>query len=73
MKAKMRKGTKVPESGEYLCQKCNKRFIFEGTDPSKLVCPNCGASKLEDLVPIYMENNPEEEQMYSKDDWQGGD
>ena len=72
MKAKMKKGLKPPESGEYQCQKCNHRFQFNSTDPNKLVCPKCGEASLDNLIPIYMENNPEEEQLYSKDDWHGG-
>jgi transcription initiation factor IIE alpha subunit len=73
MKAKMKKGLKPPESGEYQCQKCNQRFNFTGTNADDLVCPKCGESSLENLIPIYMENNPEEEQLYSEDDWHGGD
>jgi rRNA maturation endonuclease Nob1 len=70
MKAKMGRGQKPPEPGNYQCQKCNSRF-----QPNKdsLVCPQCGNAKAEELVPIYMEEDPEEEQMYSKDDFRGGD
>ena len=70
MKAKMRKGEKPPEPGEYQCQRCNCRFKPNG---NKLICPQCGSSKQDELVPIYMENDPEEEQMYSEADWHGGD
>jgi len=74
MKAKMKKGTKVPESGDYQCQKCNQKFTFTGTTADQvIVCPKCSTSSLDDLIPIYMENDPEEEQLYSKDDWHGGD
>lgn len=73
MKAKMNKGLKVPESGEYQCQRCNRRFIITGKSEEQLICPQCKDSNPQDLVPIYMENDPEEEQLYSKDDWQAGD
>lgn len=71
MKAKMKPGQKPPEPGNYQCQKCNCRFkVIEGVS---LSCPNCGNVKMDELVPIYMENDPEEEEMYSEVDWQGGD
>jgi len=70
MKAKMRPGQKTPEPGEYQCQRCNGRFRIDG---GKLICPHCSNTKVDELVPIYMENDPEEEQMYSDADWQGGD
>ncbi len=70
MKAKMKAGETIPESGEYLCQRCENRFRFDG---QKLVCPKCGTTDLAVLVPVYMEDNPDEEQMYAKGDWSAGD
>ena len=71
MKAKMKTGEKPPEEGNYHCQKC--RTQFKSTVKTKLVCPKCGTTTLGDLIPIYMEDDPEEEQMYSSSEWHGGD
>ena len=58
MKAKMKEGQKIPEPGEYQCQHCNCRFRVDG---AKLACPKCANTKLDELIPVYMENDPEEE------------
>jgi tRNA(Ile2) C34 agmatinyltransferase TiaS len=70
MKAKMKPGQKPPEPGNYQCQKCNCRFTAKG---DTLVCPKCENTNRDELIPIYMENDPEEEEMYSEADWHGGD
>lgn len=70
MKAKMKKGEKPPEPGEYICQKCQNRFKV---NLDNLICSNCGNSQQDELVPVYMENDAEEEQMYSEQDFHGGD
>ena len=68
MRAKIKGEDKVPEVGEYLCQACNSRFKYVA---GRLICPACGS--IDNSVPIYMEDDPDEEQMYNKDDWHAGD
>ena len=70
MKAKMTGEETVPESGVYLCQNCQIKFKFSA---GKLACPKCGSTDSESLVMIYVENDPEQEQMYSEIDWHAGD
>lgn len=66
-KSKTRQNTKP---SLYLCQLCQIKFAIEA---DKLLCPKCGAKGYDNLVPIYMENDPEESEMYSKAHWQAGD
>jgi hypothetical protein len=65
MKAKMPQ--KPAESAQYLCIWCDCSFPFE---QGILVCPNCGNNK--DLVAIHVENNPDEQMLYAKDEFHGG-
>jgi uncharacterized Zn finger protein (UPF0148 family) len=67
MKAKMT--DKTPETGRYLCSKCNIMFIFKR---GELVCPLCHNGAWLDMVLIHVNDYPKEEEMYSKDDWHGG-
>lgn len=69
MRAKMPAG-EVREAGHYLCQACQTVFIYEtGT----LTCPNCYKLDPQELIPVYMEDDADEEEMYSKQDWGSGD
>ncbi len=68
MKAKMT--DTVPESGVYMCQRCQIKFKFAG---GQLACPKCHTQDRENLIMIYVENDPEQEQFYSDIDWHGGD
>lgn len=67
MKAKML--DKQPEAAKYLCTRCEKQFVYR---KGSLACPRCSNSKRDELVPIYLKNDPEEENMYTNDDWHGG-
>ncbi len=58
------------DTGEYMCLKCGQRTHFGA---GVISCTNCGASKLTDLVPVYMEDDLEEEQFLGKDDFGQGD
>ena len=71
MKAKMAPGQKIPETAEYLCEKCETRFFFDQI--ALLRCPCCYTMNVTSLVPVYMENDPLEEEMYTEDDWGQGD
>lgn len=67
MKAKME--NKPAETGKYLCQVCNTKFRYEtGT----LTCPKCGTLTPDNMVRIDVRNDPEEERMYTEDDFLGG-
>ena len=68
MKAKMVES--IPETGVYLCQICQIKFNF--TD-GQLVCPKCHTQDRENLIMIYVENDPEQDQLYSNIDWHAGD
>lgn len=61
---------KPAEVAVYLCLKCDKTFSFlEG----ELKCPFCGATDPDSLVPVYMEDDKTEGDMYSEVDWYPGD
>lgn len=70
MRAKMLRGQKMPEAGEYQCQRCDYRFCCSG---GQLSCCNCGSRDMNGLVLIYLEDNPDEYQMYNAIDWHAGD
>ena len=69
MKAKLPAGERR-EAGQYLCQGCQTVFIYE---VGNLSCPNCGKLEPQELIPVYMEDDTEEDDMYSADDWEAGD
>lgn len=71
MKAKMPPNQKPPEFGEYECLRCDKIFLLSAKS-SQLICPECGNTERQELIPIYMENYPPEEKMYTSSDWHGG-
>ena len=70
MHAKMPRGSKMAEAADYLCQRCETRFTFRFGD---LICPTCGNRDRNDLVPVYMEDVPEEDQFYNEGDFGQGD
>lgn len=65
MKAKM--PLKQPETGIYFCLNCNTSFAYSS---NPLRCPKC--SETTNLATIYLQDNPLEEQFYTKIDWHGG-
>lgn len=67
MKAKM--SNKSSEAATYLCNKCSKQFQF---DQGSLACPRCKNADKTDLVVISIKDNPEENQLYTEDDFLGG-
>lgn len=69
MKAKMPSSQKPPEAGEYVCIWCDTTFDYKSGD---LMCPVCGNGNRRDLIPIHMEDNPQEDQLYTPSDWHGG-
>jgi hypothetical protein len=70
MHAKMPQDSKVGERGEYLCQRCETKFWFRGEE---LICPNCRNQDRTELVPFYVESDPQEEQMYNDKEFGQGD
>lgn len=70
MHAKMPRGQKLAEPGDYLCQRCEAQFHF---DIGLLTCPKCGNTSRHELIPIYVEEDAEEEQMYTRGDFGQGD
>lgn len=67
MKAKMSK--KPPEASKYLCTHCNHQFSYKG---GRLSCPSCGSTDKVDFVPIDVLDDPEEDSLYTADDFHGG-
>lgn len=67
MKAKM--PNKPTEAAKYLCMNCNTQFLFQ---TGQLICPSCKNSRRSELVAIDIRDNPQEENMYTPDDWHGG-
>jgi hypothetical protein len=58
------------KKGNYTCQKCQAQFKFEEGD---LKCPSCGTTAADNLVPYYTENDPERDEMLTRDDFASGD
>ena len=58
------------KKGDYVCQKCQAQFKFDKGD---LKCPKCGTTAADNLVPYYTENDPERDEMLTRDDFSSGD
>lgn len=58
------------ETGVYLCQICQIKFKYNG---GKLICPKCLTADRDNLIMIYVEDDPEQEQLYNSVDWHGAD
>jgi uncharacterized Zn finger protein (UPF0148 family) len=56
--------------GDYLCQRCQSKFHY---DTGKLRCPVCSTQAAENLVSMYTENDPERDEMLSRDEFGAGD
>lgn len=69
MKAKLPQGEKPVEAAKYLCVWCDTEFFV---DKDELACPTCGNSDIKDIVPIYLEDDPQEEALYCPVDFSGG-
>ncbi len=70
MRYKMPQEEQVRDAGEYLCLRCEARILHTA---GAMCCVGCGNSKAEDLVPLYIEDDADEEEMYSQADWGQGD
>lgn len=58
------------KKGNYVCQKCQAQFKYTSGD---LQCPKCDTEKADNLVPIYVENDPERDEMLTRDEFSAGD
>lgn len=67
MKAKM--PNKPAEAATYICNVCRCQFRLDG---GELVCPKCKNAKRSDFAIVDIRDNPQEEKMYTEDDWHGG-
>lgn len=70
MDTKMKGKAKSGKKKIYFCELCTAKIP---TDIIPKICPKCGANRPDNFTPIYVEDDPEEEQMRSKIDWQAGD
>lgn len=70
MELKLNHGRKTNAARRFLCQTCDREFSTVEIKPS---CPNCGAKYSGNIVPIYVEDDNEKEQMYTSADWVAGD
>jgi uncharacterized Zn finger protein (UPF0148 family) len=52
-----------------LCNVCSTKFRYES---GTLTCPKCGTLTPENMVRIDVRNDPDEEKMYTEDDFIGG-
>ncbi|HEY9777269.1 MAG TPA: hypothetical protein V6C81_26135 [Planktothrix sp.] len=59
-------------TGEYLCEKCRTNFEYTTSDKD-IVCPKCHNAKADSLTPVYIEEDPQETELMSKDEFHGGD
>jgi hypothetical protein len=70
MRYKMPQQEQTRGAGEYLCLTCESRIMHTA---GPICCVTCGNSAQEDLVPLYIEDDADEQDMYSDADWSGGD
>jgi len=70
MNAKAAQRLSSVKKGNYVCQKCQAQFKFESGD---LKCPKCSTTAADDLVPFYTENDPQRDEMLTRDDFGPGD
>jgi predicted amidophosphoribosyltransferase len=70
MNAKAAQRINFVQPGSYVCQKCQAQFQYES---GPLSCPRCKTQKADDLVSFYSENDPERDEMLSKDEFGAGD
>ncbi len=70
MKAKLPESEQTLVSGaRYLCVWCDAEFSIK---KGELRCPSCGNNQVRDIIPIYLENDPQEEALYCEVDFHGG-
>jgi len=62
------KGT-PPQPGEYKCTRCDAQFNYKC---GALFCPSCGNRRHDELVPIFVKEQKEEELMKTEADFPGG-
>jgi len=55
---------------EYLCLVCSYHFLFHSGD---IVCPRCKNADHEEVVPLYVEDDPRNDQFISSLDYGEGD
>jgi uncharacterized Zn finger protein (UPF0148 family) len=70
MNAKTAQRLDGARQGDYICQRCQSKFHYE---TGKLRCPVCSTQAAENLVPLYTENDPEKDEMLSRDEFGAGD
>ncbi|HEY9685308.1 MAG TPA: hypothetical protein V6C86_27280 [Oculatellaceae cyanobacterium] len=70
MNAKAAQRMTFVQKGSYVCQRCQALFKY---DDGPLSCPMCKTTKADDLVPYYTENDPERDEMLTRDDFASGD
>lgn len=54
----------------YFCQTCTTDF---SEYPHLNTCPCCGVEDQHSMVKIYIDHDPEVDQMYTQKDWMAGD
>jgi hypothetical protein len=70
MKAKLPEAERtLAASTKYLCVWCDTEFYKQG---HILECPNCTNSEIKDIIPIYLEDDLQEEALYCPVDFTGG-
>ena len=66
----MPQNQKPAEPGDYECIWCDTVFTYN-PEQGVLECPNCHHQDRKDLVPIYMQDNPAEDNMYTSGEFHG--
>lgn len=70
MKAKLPEAERDFESGtRFLCIWCDTVFVRQGP---LIKCPSCANQDEKDIIPIYLEDDPQEEALYTRSDFSGG-
>jgi protein-arginine kinase activator protein McsA len=60
------------KAGDYICGNCQTQFHYE-MEEGKPECPNCHTTAAETLTPIYIEDNPKDDEMLGRSEFSAGD
>jgi hypothetical protein len=70
MKFRMLDNPRHVDRWEYLCLVCDNRFFFRSGD---IVCPRCNNTDYEEVVPMYVGDDPRAEELVLRADFGEGD
>jgi hypothetical protein len=61
---------RLSDTWEYLCLICENRFFYQSGD---LECGRCRNGDLDEVVPVYVEDDPRNDDLIGKAQYSAGD